>query len=131
MACWSVSDPAVVVVLVIGLLVSLRVVASATRGKDGRARPERTPPRRKAGKILNITAHKLDQTPAGAANGPQVRNSHGYQWSLTGTPPGWDYFGLIGVTRLRAAKRYPAVAASGRKAAKAKPFPPPAPRAPP
>jgi hypothetical protein len=32
-----------VVVLVIGLLASLRVVASATRGKDGRARPERTP----------------------------------------------------------------------------------------
>jgi hypothetical protein len=31
-----------VVVLVIGLLVSLRVVASATREKDGRARPERT-----------------------------------------------------------------------------------------
>jgi len=43
----------VVVVLVIGLLVSLRVVASATRGKDGRARPERTPPRREAGKNLN------------------------------------------------------------------------------
>ena len=37
--------------LVIDLLVSLRVVASATRGKDGRARPERTPPRREAGKI--------------------------------------------------------------------------------
>jgi hypothetical protein len=43
----------VVVLLVIGLLVSLRVVARATRGKDGRARPERTPPRREAGKILN------------------------------------------------------------------------------
>jgi hypothetical protein len=43
----------VVVLLVIGLLVSLRVVASATRGKDGRARPERTPPRREAGKNLN------------------------------------------------------------------------------
>jgi hypothetical protein len=41
----------VVVLLVIGLLVSLRVVASATRQKDGRARPERTPPRREAGKF--------------------------------------------------------------------------------
>src|ERR1700728_3277920 len=51
MACRSVSDPAVVVLLVIGLLVSLRVVASATRGKDGRARPERTPPRREAEKF--------------------------------------------------------------------------------
>jgi hypothetical protein len=38
----------VVVVLVIGLLVSLHVVASATRGKDGRARPEGTPQRREA-----------------------------------------------------------------------------------
>jgi hypothetical protein len=53
MACRSVSDPAVVVVLVIGLLVSLRVVARATRGKDGRGRPERTPSRREAGKNLN------------------------------------------------------------------------------
>ena len=43
----------VVVLLVIGHLVSLRVVASATREKDGRARPERTPPRREAGKNLN------------------------------------------------------------------------------
>src|SRR6185312_5134047 len=51
MACRSVSDPAVVVLLVIGLLVSLRLVASATREKDGRARPERTSLRRQAGKI--------------------------------------------------------------------------------
>jgi hypothetical protein len=29
------------------------MVASATREKDGRARPERTPPRREAGKNLN------------------------------------------------------------------------------
>jgi hypothetical protein len=36
--------------LVIGLLVSVRVVASATREKDGRGRQERTPPRREAGK---------------------------------------------------------------------------------
>jgi len=43
----------VAVVLVTGLLVSLRVVASATREKDGRARPDRTPPRREAGKNLN------------------------------------------------------------------------------
>jgi hypothetical protein len=38
------SDPAVVVLLVIGLLVSLRVVAGATREEDGRPRRERTPP---------------------------------------------------------------------------------------
>jgi hypothetical protein len=39
--------------LVIGLLVSLRVMASATRGKDGRARPERTPRGAKPEKNLN------------------------------------------------------------------------------
>src|ERR1700734_1250278 len=33
----------VAILLVIGLLVSLRGVASATRGKDARGRPERTP----------------------------------------------------------------------------------------
>jgi hypothetical protein len=34
--------------------------------------------------------------------------------------PGWPYFGLIGVTGLRAAKWYPAVPGSGDKQAKAK-----------
>ena len=65
MACRSVSDPAVVILLVIGLLVSLRVVANATREKDGRARPERTPVRRKFGK-LTIATHRLDQPPGRA-----------------------------------------------------------------
>src|ERR1700722_19652002 len=59
MACRSVSDPAVVVLLLIALLVSFRVVASATRGKDGRGRPERTPRRRAAGKTLPIHAARV------------------------------------------------------------------------
>jgi hypothetical protein len=49
-----------VALLVIGLLVSFRVVASATRRKDGRARPERTPPRRGAGKKFDLLRGHLD-----------------------------------------------------------------------
>jgi hypothetical protein len=47
-----------VVVLVIGLLVSLRVVASATRGKDGRAAAERTSQPRGAEKNRTTTGKR-------------------------------------------------------------------------
>jgi hypothetical protein len=75
-ACRSVSDPAVVVVLVIGLLVSLRVVASATREKDGRARPERTACGVKLEKKLNITAHRLDQRRPATMTTPPAASGH-------------------------------------------------------
>jgi hypothetical protein len=35
-----------------------QAVARATRGKDGRARPERTPPRREAGKNFRAIGHR-------------------------------------------------------------------------